>query len=296
MEFRGGLVLTSSAAEFGGWSGIVLSDDGRRVLMISDRASWLTGEVQYDGNRPVRLANGVMGEIPGSGGAALRGRDRDSEAVTLLDGTLTRGSVLIAFERNHRIGRYPLGERGLGTPAGFLKMPADARRMSSNKGLEAVCAVRSGPLRGAILAFAEEFHDEVRNHTGWIWLGGIGGDPQRIGLTNIGDFAVTDLAALPDGNLVVLERKFRWLEGIKMRLRLVKAATVKPGAILEGEVLMEADMSSEIDNMEGLAVSRDARGQTVLTLVSDNNFNAMLQRTILLQFAMIPEAAARARL
>ena len=31
LEFRGGLVLTSPAKEFGGWSGLVMDDSGRRL-------------------------------------------------------------------------------------------------------------------------------------------------------------------------------------------------------------------------------------------------------------------------
>jgi hypothetical protein len=48
--------------------------------------------------------------------------------------------------------------------------------------------------------------------------------------------------------------------------------------------------------MEGLAVSRNDRGQIVLTLMSDNNFNSFLQRTLLLQFVltdMTPIGASR---
>ncbi len=55
---------------------------------------------------------------------------------------------------------------------------------------------------------------------------------------------------------------------------------------MEGEILLEADMGFEIDNMEGLAVHRDASGQLVVTMISDNNYNNFLQRTMLLQFAL----------
>jgi hypothetical protein len=37
--------------------------------------------------------------------------------------------------------------------------------------------------------------------------------------------------------------------------------------------------------MEGLSVHRDAHGETVLTLISDDNFSS-IQRTILLQFTL----------
>lgn len=296
LEFIGGLVLASNHKDFGGWSGLAVTDDGRRLLAISDQGSWMTAELVMDGSgRPRGLADAMLGQISGIGGQVLaRARDRDAESLALLDGTLARGSVLISFERNHRIGRFPVSERGLGPPMGYLKMPPDARRMSTNKGIEAVTVLRGGQLKGAVVGFAEEFHDASRNHTGWIWPGGIGSDPQRLGMVNIADFAITDAASLSDGSLLVLERKFRWLEGVKMRIRLVRSADIRPGALLDGEVLLDADMAAEIDNMEALALSRNARGQTVLTIMSDNNFNGFLQRTLLLQFTLDGHTAQRA--
>jgi hypothetical protein len=56
--------------------------------------------------------------------------------------------------------------------------------------------------------------------------------------------------------------------------------------VLDGPVLMEADLGYEIDNMEGLAVHRASNGDIVLTLVSDDNFS-IIQRTILLQFTLL---------
>jgi hypothetical protein len=53
-----------------------------------------------------------------------------------------------------------------------------------------------------------------------------------------------------------------------------------------------ADMGSQIDNMEGIDVHRTARGETVLTLVSDDNFSS-IQRTVLLQFTLLTETSAR---
>jgi hypothetical protein len=50
-------------------------------------------------------------------------------------------------------------------------------------------------------------------------------------------------------------------------------------------MLLEADLGYEIDNMEGLSVHRGAAGETVLTLVSDDNFS-IIQRTLLLQFTL----------
>jgi hypothetical protein len=47
-------------------------------------------------------------------------------------------------------------------------------------------------------------------------------------------------------------------------------------------------MGYQIDNLEGLSVHRSSNGEVVLTMVSDDNFS-LLQRTILLQFALIGE-------
>ena len=112
-----------------------------------------------------------------------------------------------------------------------------------------------------MVAFAERFTRGSGYHTGWIWVGG--GEPQRFQLQDIDGFNITDAAGLPDGGLLVLERYFRWTEGVKMRLRHIPAGEIAPGARITGRTLIEADSGFEIDNMEGLAVHRGAGGETV---------------------------------
>ena len=73
--------------------------------------------------------------------------------------------------------------------------------------------------------------------------------------------------------------------GVKMRLRRFPLAAVKPGAVIDPQVLGTFDMGYDIDNMEGLAISRNKAGETILTLISDDNFN-FFQRTVLLRFAL----------
>ena len=92
----------------------------------------------------------------------------------------------------------------------------------------------------------------------------------------------------PDGNLLVLERRFSWTRGLAIRIRSVPLAAIKPGALVDGRELIFADMGSQIDNMEGLSVHRAADGALVLTLISDDNFSP-LQRTLLLQFTLVGE-------
>ena len=213
-------------------------------------------------------------------------REQDAEAVTLLDGTLQRGTLLIGFERLHRIGRFPVNKGEVGPPTGYLKLPADARAMRENQGFEAVALLKGGPRKGSIVAFAERLTRGSGYHTGWIW---IGSEPHKFQLQDIDGFNITDAASLPDGSLLVLERYFRWTEGVKMRLRHIAAGEIAPGARLTGRTLFQGDSSYEIDNMEGLAVHRSAGGETILSLISDDNFNHLLQRTLFLQFALLDD-------
>lgn len=289
LEFRGGLVLKSEEKAFGGWSGLVVEPDGRRLLAISDEGSWLTATLAYESGAPAGLKDARIGPIRGQGNRPLnRKRDLDAEAVTLAEGNLSKGTVLIGFERNHRIGRFPIANGTLLPPTGYVKLPPEAKRMRSNKGLEAVTIMAGGAYKGSIVAISERFPDNPGQHTGWIW---VKGEPRQIGFADIGGFEVTDAASLADGTLLVLERRFRWTEGVKMRIRRFAPETVKPAQTMEGEILIEADLSYEIDNMEGLAVHRAANGDTVLTLISDDNFNSFLQRTILLQFTLLDARA-----
>jgi hypothetical protein len=284
LSFRGGLVLTSSAKDFGGLSGLIVDPAGRSLVAVTDEAHWLSADLTYDKTTPTGLINARLGPLRAANGRPItRKRDGDAEAIALLEGTLDLGTVLIAYERNHRIATTPILGRAPQAPTGFLKLPPEARRMSTNKGIEALTVMTGGPHRGAVLAIAEQFPTADGSHVGWLWLDG---EPRRFGITDIGGFEPTDCASLPDGALLVLERRFRWSEGVKVRLRLFAPAEIAPGRIASGTILLEADLSYEIDNMEGLAVHRNGRGTTVLTLVSDNNFNWLLQRTILLQFAL----------
>lgn len=293
LEYRGGLLLTSDHKNFGGFSDLVMSRDGHRALLVSDEGHWISAEMAYDGVRPVGLRSASIGPLRSSRGRELvRKRNSDAESMTLMDGTLARGTLLIGFERNHRIGRFPVVDGVVQAPVGYIKMPDDARRMKSNKGIEALAVLQGGSYRGSLLAIAERYLDPQGHHTGWIW---VRGEPRRFAVGAIGEFDVTAAAALGDGSVVMLERRFRWTEGVKMRLRHLPAAQIAPGATIVGETLVEADMTYEIDNMEGLAVHTGPRGETVLTVVSDDNFNSMLQRTLLLQFTLHAEGLASNR-
>lgn len=294
LKFVGGLVLTSPSPYFGGWSGLLLSDDAKSLLALSDTGVWMTGNLTYAGIRPSGIVDARLGPLLEKSGRPIqRVRDRDSESIAFEGGTFQNGSVLIGFEGRHRIERFRLGPKNIQATGIALKIPAAAMHMDQNKGFEALTILKGGPYKGWPIAFSERLYDPARNHTGWVWTKA---GPQTFHLKNVGDFDITDVTSLDDGTIFVLERRFRWLEGVKIRLVRVAPDALAPGRTIDGETLIEADMADNIDNMEGLAATRLKSGGVLLTMISDDNFNHVIQRTVLLQFLLPESRQAKARL
>jgi hypothetical protein len=279
LEFRGGLVLTSSDKAFGGLSSLHIAADGRHFLSATDRGQWLRGEIRYNGIRPTGIANAEMAPMLASNGRPLAQRgwfDTESMAV---DG----GTIYVGIERVNRIVRFDYGKHGLMARAAPVAVPAAVGKLPNNKGLEALVYVPRGQsLGGTLIAFAERGLDPAGNHTAFL----IGGpQPGSFALRRHADFDISDATLLPSGDVLILERSFSWLQGVAARIRRIALSEIKPGAVLDGAAILTADMAYQIDNMEGIA-AHVSGGQTVLTLVSDDNFSP-IQRTLLLQFTLL---------
>ncbi len=100
-----------------------------------------------------------------------------------------------------------------------------------------------------------------------------------------GAFTPTGAARLPDGDVIVLERRFTLLGGLAARLLRLEAAALRPGAALGGRELARLGPPLSVDNMEGIATRRGPGGETLIYLISDDNFHP-LQRTLLLMFEL----------
>jgi hypothetical protein len=279
LQFRGGLELTSSSREFGGISAIRVAADGNRFLAVTDKGRWLRGRILYREAKPVGLADVEMAPVLGPDGRPITARGwYDTEAIAE-DGNI----IYLGVERVHQILRFDYGKDGLMARGQPIAVPPAMKKLPSNKGIEGLVAVpRGAPLGGSLLAFSEQGLDGAGNLFAFI----IGGpSPGAFAVRRSGDFDITDATLLPPGDLLVLERKFSYLSGVAIRIRRIPLAGVQPGALVDGPAVLEADMGYQIDNMEGLAVHRTAAGETVLTLVSDDNFSP-IQRTVLLQFTL----------
>ena len=281
LAFRGGLELTSPHRDFGGLSAIRMEQGGGRFLAVTDKGNWLRARILYDGDAPARIADAEMAPILGPDGRPLAARGwYDTESLAE-DG----GTVYVGIERANRIVRFDYGRQGLLARGVPLGLPGGVRGLPYNKGLECLAFVpRSHALGGTLVAISERGLDGDGNIKGFL----IGGPtPGEFAVKRSDDYDVSDCAILPAGELLVLERRFSWARGVAMRMRRIGFAQLKPGATVDGPIVVEADMGYQIDNMEGLSVHRAANGEVVLTLISDDNFS-MLQRTLLLQFTLVP--------
>jgi len=286
LHWLGTLELTAPSPQFGGYSGLAVDESGTRLFAVSDAGNWLTAELGYRGGRVEKLTGATIGPLLGLGGQTYKNKhEADAEAITIADPAAKTGEAYIAFEQKHRVGVFPFSGKGIGAARRYLPLPARAKGAKGNVGIEALAVMRRGPAKGAVLAFTEEYLDARGNHLGWL-IGGAA--PGQLTLKRRKGFAVTDMTSLPGGDIVVLERRFRFTEGVKMRIRRVAANAIRPGALLDGTVLFETDDMLEIDNMEGIAAHRDRAGRTILTVISDDNFNPRFQSTLLMQF-VLPE-------
>ena len=84
---------------------------------------------------------------------------------------------------------------------------------------------------------------------------------------------------------LLVERRFTTLGGLSLRLGIIPAASVRPGARLESREIARLLPPLTIDNFEGIAAWRGPKGETLIALLSDDNFSP-LQRTLLLLFEL----------
>lgn len=269
LVWRGGIQISSTDPRFGGLSGLRVSADGRRFVAVADIGSWMTGALRYDERGfLVGIADVSLEPLRDAAGRPLSSKYKgDAESLT----EAVDGGYLVGFEGQHRLVHYPrVG--GAGQP---ITPPSDLHEAPSNGGVETMTTLADGRL----LVITETW-DVDGGTRGWL-----GPAPWKPLVWPTSEaFRPTDAATLPNGDVLVLERRFPFLAA---RIRRVAAAQLRPGVTLQPTEIARFEGSLTYDNMEGIAVRRGPSGETLLYLVSDDNQN-FLQRTLLLMFALAP--------
>lgn len=287
LVFRGGLELKSATDTFGGLSGIGFTGPDGKLVMVSDRGNFVSGQLIYDeAGAPLSLVGVTIAPIQNSKGADLpRAFARDAEALTVIERKDVPSVVRVGFENLTRVADFAL-ENGI--PVGAARevtIPDWLSGTRTNESLEAVCvAPAASPVAGSTLLVTEGVITGDGAHSAYL-LGK--NDRGPLSYRSGDGTSPTDCAFLPNGDLLVLERGVALVQ-FSARLVRIRAADVKPNAEMVGDVLFEG-VGGDLDNMEGLAVHQTASGETRITLISDNNFNDW-ERNLLLEFTLPGDA------
>lgn len=272
--FVGSFVWRDADLDFGGFSGIEVSDDGARFVVISDRAQTTQGQfLRKDGritgvsSDPLRPLRGIKAEIQPQHRA-------DAEGLAILG----NGPRFVSFEGFHRVWSYD-------TPdvARWLPRPQDFNGFAGNGGMEAL-AIDD---RGWLYTLPERSGALTRDFPIYRYRDGVWDQP--FDLRRDGGFLPVGADFGPDGLFYLLERQFT---GLGFRSRVRRFDLTETG-ITGGDILLETSVGVH-DNLEGLAVWCDSDGQVRLTMISDDNF-MFFQRTEFVEY-VVPQDATSAAL
>lgn len=265
----GGWELNSDNSDFGGFSALHAAGGGR-LLALSD-AAILAGFTIRNGKV---TRDSFIAPLP------LRKDERnaksslDSESMAF---DAVSGRFWVGFEQVHRIRRYsPAFAR-----AEAKAKPAAMQGWPQNGGAEAMLRRADG----TFVVFSESRSIRAGITIGLIFPS----DPAEKGVKASGfayqpptGYRITDIAALPDGRLLALHRRFNYVSGVSAKIGLIDPASIAAGRLVQPTIIATLDPPFPVDNMEGIAVERE-RGKTIVWIISDDNYLAV-QRTLLLKF------------
>jgi hypothetical protein len=270
LTYLGGVALSSSDGAFGGFSSLSVAGD--RFTLLSDGGNIVRFRMGAD----FRVSEPTFGDLPAGPGLGWDKGDRDSESMSVDPAT---GRVWVGFERTNQIWRYA---PGLTAPEAMAAPRAMARWMD-NGGAESM--VRLHDRRFLVIAETDRRDGAPRKALMF------SGDPTthpdagfRFGYLPPAGFDPSDAVELPDGRVLILNRKialpFTW----SAVLTLIDPRAIRRGAVVTGREVARFASPLTVDNFEGLAVTREGDA-TILWMVSDDNL-FVLQRTLLMKFRL----------
>lgn len=272
LTYLGGWALRGDVGWFGGLSS--LHAEGNHLTAVSDAGAI----AEFDIGRFGHVSNAHIMPMPAACGSGGDKADRDSEALAF---DPIEGDWWIALEGRNAICR---------TDNDFMMAKRYARprvmaNLPFNYGPETLVRLDDG--RFMVLAEGDADSAETRH------LFVFDRDPTDPGAAHLrlsyrppSGFSPTDAAQLPDGRLLVLNRRFTPWSLFTVVLTVVDPRTFVGGATIEGREVARFESPVVQENYEGIAVTQDGE-QTIVWIVSDSNFSSW-QRNLLLKFAIDP--------
>lgn len=266
LRFLEGWWLRSNDPHFGGVSAMHVEGDA--ITALTD-----TGRLYFF--RPPRRS----GPTPLRGRWLTGGPDtpkqlRDTEAMVV-----SQGAAWVSFERRNMVQRYDPDSWRLLASA----RPAAMRDWPLNAGAEAMLRLADG----RFLIFCEGRRREDGTTPALLF----DGDPTDPRTSTLelryrapAGFRITDAAPLPDGRLLILNRRLSWRGGIEAKLVVTERPDLEAGAVIAGREIAHFAGAVTSDNYEALSVTREG-GRTIVWIMSDDNFLAF-QRTLLMKFVL----------
>lgn len=271
LTYLGGIALASNDPAFGGFSSMQVAGD--HFLLLSDGGTF----IRFRMDRGWRIDHLQFGNLPAGPGTGWEKADRDSESMTVDPVT---GETWVGFENYNAIWRYA---------PGFAHAEARARpRAMANwpygGGPESLVRLRSGhfvtlsetgrrPCRHAHAALWFERDPTIDPSSGFRFCY----QPPR-------HYDPSDAVELPDGDLLVLNRRFQLPYDFTAILTIVPRAGIAPGKTVVGTPIAAFAAPLIHDNFEALAVTREGK-DTIVWMASDDN-QSVLERSLLLKFRL----------
>jgi hypothetical protein len=250
----GSYTWSQGGTGFGGFSGLEVTDDGEGFTALSDRGALVEGRFLRQDGIVVGAETGPLRRLKDHEGEPLERLQKDSEGLAID----RHGRIYVSFEGEHRVWSYRNSE------AWALKLPRHPHfdRMQNNSSLEPLAIAPDGalytlPERSGrrLLPFpVYRFRDNE-------WT-------QPFTLPRRGEYLPVGADFGPDGRFYLLERHFSGIFGFRNRIR---SFALDDTGLNDERELLETSTGTH-DNLEGLAVWRDATGAIRLTMISDDNF------------------------
>ncbi|MEM8537794.1 MAG: esterase-like activity of phytase family protein [Pseudomonadota bacterium] len=251
-------IIPSDDKTYGGLSAIHLSDDGRDLITISDRGSVVRGQIVRDPDgQIVDILVAAPNEIDVYPFQTRRSL-KDSEGIAVD----ADGSIYVSFEGHARIGKFA----DVDAQEQVIPMANDFPTLQANASLEALAIDADG----ALYTIPERSGRWDKPFPVYRYADRKWTVPYVIPRT--GQYLVVGADFGPDGKLYLLERDFSGI-GFLTRVRRVDFEAQTAETVLQTGLGVHG-------NMEGISVWQNPQGETIMTLVADDNFRSFLNNEV----------------